>query len=436
MENGVKLRTSRKHPLVYSLIVAVVFTLSLNAAGVLIGLFGPDFLVNNGDFVFQGAAECFSAVVAILCIWLFGYMGIWNERSMKVTRAIGCSAYFIVVSLLSLVSIVPILLSPEDMPALQPVWKIIAFVITIFLIGFTEEVFFRGIVANLFYDKHAYDPAGVWTAVIGSGFIFGSMHLINLLSSNPVGVLVQVLSASVMGMALTAIYYRCRNIWVLIFIHSFVNLCGSYSAGIFDYGSSMTSIISSYGTEMIISAVPYLIVTIVLLRPSKMREIIAYRAGIDASQLPAVLPSSKRSKKGSVIAIVVALLLSVVMYGVAVYFEIASRVVYYNEYKEWNGEAEFSEEIAEFEVGEDGVYLMEVSCIPTNADTSVTFYIYDSALYGEGETYYLTVSGYQTVNSSVELKAGKSYRITALYNYSRVGGGNAGYLTTVEVTRM
>ena len=436
MENQVKLRTSRKHPLVYSLIVAVVFTLSLNVAGVLIWLFGPDFLVNNGDFVMQGAAECFSALAAILCVYLFGYSGIWNERSMKLTRALDCSAYFIVVSLLSLVSIVPVLLNPEDMPALQPVWKIVAFVITIFLIGFTEEVFFRGIVANLFYDKHAYDPAGVWTAVIGSGFIFGSMHLINLLGANPVGVLVQVLSASVMGMALTAIYYRCRNIWVLIFVHCFVNLCGSYSAGIFDYGSSMTSIISSYGTEMIVSAVPYLIVTVVLLRPKKMREIIAYRAGIDASQLPPVLPSSKRSKKGAAVAIVVALLLSVVMYGAAVYFDISSKLVYYSDYNEWNGEVEFYEDTAEFYVEDDGMYMVEVSYIPTNDNTSVTFYIYDSALYGEGGSYYLTLSGYQAVNSWVELHGGKSYMISASYDYSRVGGENAGYMTTVEIARM
>lgn len=434
MENQVKLRTSRKHPLVYSLIVAVVFTLSLNVAGVLIGLFGPDFLVNNGDFVFQGAAECFSALAAILCVFLFGYSGIWNERSMKLTRALDCSAYFIVVSLLSLVSIVPILLNPEDMPALQPVWKIIAFLITIFLIGFTEEVFFRGIVANLFYDKHAYDPAGVWTAVIGSGFIFGSMHLINLFTSNPVGVLVQVLSASVMGMALTAIYYRCRNIWVLVFVHSFVNLCGSYSAGIFDYGSSMTSIISSYGTEMVISAVPYLIVTLVLLRPKKMREIIAYRAGIEVSQLPAVLSSSKRSKKGSAVAIVVALLLSVVMYGAAVYFEMDSAVVHYRGYRDWNGEPSFSEELAEFEVDEQTVYVFEVSYSASDYDTSVVVVISEYDPNGEREAYRVTASGAQDVAMTVKLEQGKRYRVIAYYDYSRSEGAQ-GYLTEVEISK-
>ena len=82
------------------------------------------------------------------------------------------------------------------------------------------------------------------------------------------------------------------------------------------------------------------------------------------------------------------------------------------------------------------MYLIDLSYTPDISDTSVTFYIYDPNSYGTDEWHYLTIDGAGTVSLPVELQGGKSYMISALYNYSRAGGGNAGYLTTVEVTRM
>lgn len=306
-----------KHPLIFSIIITLIFELSLQGTGVLFVMFGPDFLFTNGMFVTQGSIECVCALVGIGVVYILGFGKIWNEKGKGFARGLDCGAYFIFVSLLTLISS---LLSVIIIDAqFEPIWKIAVFVITVFLIGLTEESFFRGAVANLFFEKHGKDPAGVWCAVIGSGLVFGLMHITNILSADVVGVLVQVFAATFMGMTLTAIYFRCRNIWVLIFIHGFVDFCGAFTAGVLQ-GGSLSEVIGSYSPEMCASALPYLIVTLFLLRPKKMREIIAMRNSDGQEELPERLVSAKRSKIGLALAIVALTLIEASLYLASIYF--------------------------------------------------------------------------------------------------------------------
>ncbi len=472
------LPVSRRHPIVFGVIVMVVFFVVMNVTGSLLYAFGPDFLLTNGDWVMQCSCECITALVGIGLAALFKVWNIWGERGRGFGKGLLTAMYFIVISLIALVESFALELTvPESGLEIEVPWKIAVFVATVFLIGFTEETFFRGIISNLFYDKHATDKAGVWTAVIGSGFVFGLMHLGNCLSglvvtangvyfepSIVVGSLVQTASACVMGMALTAIYYRCRNIWALAFVHGFIDLCAAFTSGV-TKGGSLVGEISSYTPFMFVSMIPYIILTLFLLRSKKMAEILQYRhthpvsANKPADELSelsynqpepltytadgtqpsdsAAFPYEK-SKKSMIIAVSTAVAIIVALFALSVSLYMGdgtadvpeSSVFSYSATETWDGaEAEFTRSLGSFEVPQTRDYKITLTSYPGDSSAYVTFTVTSSS----GETVYSKVyGGRSSLDFYLKLYEGESYEITALYDFSDVAE-SMNYVTRIKV---
>jgi len=168
--------TASKHPILFSVVTIAVFLIALWLPAILLAYFGPDFFLENGDYVYQGTVECATSLIGIGFVALMGYGWIWNERGKSLAKGLLSSGYFIVISLYSLVVYIAQIMMMDEVE-LNPAWQMIVFVLTVLLIGLAEETFFRGVVANLFIDKYGDDPAGVWCATICSGMVFGLMHL-------------------------------------------------------------------------------------------------------------------------------------------------------------------------------------------------------------------------------------------------------------------
>ena len=149
---------------------------------------------------------------------------------------------------------------------------ILTFFLCMICVGIAEELFFRGVIAEILFERFGVDRAGIWKAVILSGAFFGIVHLNNLSFGEPIGVLVQVIGASVSGMVFTAIYYRSGSIWTTILIHSYNDVAALALSGI--YGcETVKDIISDYGLLKLIGMIPYIIVLLVLLRKKKIGEV-------------------------------------------------------------------------------------------------------------------------------------------------------------------
>lgn len=458
----------------FGIIVMVIFFVMMNVVGALLIKFGPAFLYTNGDWVMQCACECVTALVGIALAAVFKVWNIWGERGRGFGKGLLTSMYFIVLSVYSLVVSVVMLVQTADTFEFEVPWKIAIFVITVFLIGFTEETFFRGIISNLFYEKHANDKAGVWTAVIGSGFVFGMMHLGNCFagivatpngvrfnSAVVVGSMVQTASACVMGMALTAIYYRCRNIWALAFVHGFIDLCSAFTAGV-EKGGSLIGEISTYTPFMFVSMIPYVVLVIFLLRPKKMADILAYRyshapkpaqlplnqpeqlpyelsyadeAGTQASD-EAAYPYQK-SKKSMYIAVCTAAAIIVALFALSVSLYMSSGtasdfggVFSYSSTDNWDGtEPLFSRSFGSFEAPETRDYKFTITSYPGDSNAYVTFAVTDSS----GKTVYSDVYGGRcSLDFNLRLEKGEAYEITAIYNFSEVSE-SMNYVTRIKV---
>lgn len=90
--------------------------------------------------------------------------------------------------------------------------------ISVFIIGFSEELAFRGVVLQTLI------PGGTRRAVIVSSAIFGLIHLDNLVQAGapgtPVGVAVQVLFSALFGVAFGSYRVRTNTIWPVIVFHA------------------------------------------------------------------------------------------------------------------------------------------------------------------------------------------------------------------------
>ena len=159
-------------------------------------------------------------------------------------------------------------------------WKgpmgIILFVVQLFGIGFREELLFRGIVGNAIGRKYGRDNKGVWFSTIMVALMFGLMHMTNVFAGVKLSsVVIQSIVAVGAGMMLNAVYYRGGSIWALIFIHSLVDFVGLFST-LFEDSVSEIEVINSIELQNLAPFFLCTIVTIILLRKSKIGEAVSF----------------------------------------------------------------------------------------------------------------------------------------------------------------
>ncbi len=439
-----------RHPIFSSIIVVWLFIASMYLSSFFLRFCSPIFIA-NGEFLMQLVAESLLSLIGLLLMLIFGYIKVWNNTE-KFGSGLLSGGYFIVISLISLSATAIYEFGARGsgfFSEMVPFWKIFVFVAAMFTVGFCEEMFFRGVVSNLFWDKHAKDPAGVWTATIYSGLIFGLMHGINYQASIASGVLVQMLAASAMGMALTAIYYRSRNLWVTVCLHAFLDFCALFSEGFF--GGTITEAIGGYTPiQAITSTVPYIIVTLVLLRRSKLAEMFADKPTLDALRNDSSLimtvnfASNLKSRKSLDRAIIVFIVCAVMLFfgSVALSPDFGAQLSgffssMFTEYEldvtysgAWDGNELYFGYSAIFDIDEYGNYTVTVNSRPSSADSYVLVQISD---YSDGETVYEADYGGTCFDTfTLELEAGE-YKLNLVYDFRLVEEIGSEYNTRVII---
>ncbi|MCD7748718.1 MAG: CPBP family intramembrane metalloprotease [Oscillospiraceae bacterium] len=165
---------------------------------------------------------------------------------------------------------------------LQPIETILGFAFSMFAVGFSEELLFRGLIQNVLADCFGRDSArGVWLTVIASGVVFGLTHLFNILTAGitPLAGAMQAVAAVGVGVYFGAIYARCGNLWVLICLHSLNDFAALVTSGLWET-TSVIETIGSYGPERLLSVLLYGGLAAFLLRRKKMEQITGREAQI------------------------------------------------------------------------------------------------------------------------------------------------------------
>ena len=152
-------------------------------------------------------------------------------------------------------------------------------VLYLFGIGFWEEMIFRGVIGNTLAVKYATNTKGLWLTVILSAAIFSAVHLQSLLHGLPLDAMAaQLTGAFGLGLVFAAVYLRGGNLWVLVLLHTIVDVPGSFqSSFIISNGTGdVIDNISKLDLNSILGLLPvHIALTIFLLRKSKQPAIFA-----------------------------------------------------------------------------------------------------------------------------------------------------------------
>ena len=155
----------------------------------------------------------------------------------------------------------------------------------VLLVGFCEEVMFRGLIQRALHRLFGEDSFGhVFLAVLCNGIIFGCMHLFNMDRGNPMlATIHQVGITCFMGMLFGAIYYRTgKNIWYMMILHALYDLLGLIVNGRAS-GATLNNVLDTTGGSMSLLAVLIAIAvwggvntlgTLFILRPKKLNPLL------------------------------------------------------------------------------------------------------------------------------------------------------------------
>lgn len=286
----------KKYPIWMSLgVLFLTVIFSFAGTGLVFGLAAlfPS-IAEQGDYLVQLVAEVVILLGLILLTFMLGMGHVFREKGpgffAAMTPALFILGYYIYAGLASMI------MSMYD--PLHPLPQIIWFILCMAAIGITEELAFRGLITRMIFDKYGHSRAGVWMTVVVSGIIFGGMHLINAAGGTiPLeGVLIQVIDAAALGMCLSAVYLRGRNLWSVAAIHAFMDFCALLSSGIFTT-TTIVDTVGGYSPVMLIAALFYFLLAAFLLRKSKLKPF---------------LPGEP-AEKGTVIKLIAAVVLLLLM---------------------------------------------------------------------------------------------------------------------------
>ncbi|MCD7844829.1 MAG: CPBP family intramembrane metalloprotease [Oscillospiraceae bacterium] len=258
-------------------LLSCLFCLCAAAAYVLVGwLLGLGYYLlfpgGSGSYWASGALNMLLAVMIILALWGLKKARVLKDSGAGFLAGIKAGGFLAVMIACLLISGIA---EGAASGTMQPVGTILGFAFSMFAVGFSEELLFRGLIQNVLADCFGRDTArGVWLTAIVSGAVFGLTHLFNILTAGitPLAGAMQAVAAVGVGVYFGAIYARCGSLWVLICLHSLNDFAALVTSGLWET-TSVIDTIGSYGPERLLSVLLYGSLAAFLLRRKKMEQI-------------------------------------------------------------------------------------------------------------------------------------------------------------------
>ena len=165
------------------------------------------------------------------------------------------------------------------------VFEFILFLAQMLLIGFCEEVLFRGLIQNAFHNIFGENSTlRVFLAVICGALGFGAMHLSNALnpSVSLSDAALQAVFTFFFGILIGVVYFRTgKNLWLVVLLHAINDVFALIAAGRLsglNTGKSIASASSSLANssgllQILITFCIYSAISLFLLRPKKIKQL-------------------------------------------------------------------------------------------------------------------------------------------------------------------
>lgn len=108
-----------------------------------------------------------------------------------------------------------------------PIGKILIYALFCLSVGVFEEMAFRGCVLMYLLKSRRDSRKGIFMAILWSSVVFGLIHLINLFTSSPGAVLLQIGYSALIGALCSLVLLATKNIWLCVLLHATYNFVGN-----------------------------------------------------------------------------------------------------------------------------------------------------------------------------------------------------------------
>ena len=207
--------------LVKTLIKVIVVFLGFEVVSNFFGsiIAAPIYQSFNGKYTLYLASEIAMVLFALILCVILKRVKIFKNKNLNFSKCVFLCVPIVVLSILSLLTNLNNLFSANS-------GDLISLVLYAICIGIFEEVFFRGIIEGILLDEYGSSNKRIIFSIVLSGIIFGFVHLGNLFAGQDLlSTMIQFFQATAIGVLFGTIYFIGRNIWALIFLHSFYDFC-------------------------------------------------------------------------------------------------------------------------------------------------------------------------------------------------------------------
>lgn len=102
---------------------------------------------------------------------------------------------------------------------------------------------FRVLILGTLNDNFGDTNPGMWISLLTSGLLFGFQHIGNVRTGASVqSVMIQIAYATLLGIALGAVYLRTKSLWIVAILHGLQDFFGFFYNifyGYVDYGKML-----------------------------------------------------------------------------------------------------------------------------------------------------------------------------------------------------
>lgn len=235
----------------------------------------PKFTSESAELYFQQlVADLVATTFMLIVLAITKKIDLLGKKGKGFIKGLPLAAWPLCFSLLALVMQSKLAISEGYF--LNDSTTIVLFIVCMFMVGLSEELCTRAIIAESLLEHCGTNKKGIYETCIVSGILFGLLHLFNLGSEDTLSVIVQVFAAGAGGITYAAIYFRSGNIWITVFIHMLNDIGTGAYYGLFNCGNLANGLANDtngsplYGLVLVI---PEVIVTLYLLRDNKLYEI-------------------------------------------------------------------------------------------------------------------------------------------------------------------
>lgn len=173
--------------------------------------------------LYSSLSRFFGGMVALLFIIEFSFVKILSPLGNHRTKAL----LYIIPALAVAINNFPwVSFIAGDCQLNATAGQMLFFAFSCLCVGLFEELTFRGCVLMLLLKSRTGSKLKIFMAIFWSSVVFGAVHLVNIFTSSPGAVFLQIGYSALIGALCCTVLLETGNIWLCVFTHSLYNFAG------------------------------------------------------------------------------------------------------------------------------------------------------------------------------------------------------------------